>query len=294
LGGTLVRLAQIAYVRCLFDRILFVVFTMFTFFLFRVVLFSLVIGDSQSITNSTSIGYLLVEFPILLFFCFVSNYVISWAMIVASSADLGLGRKRFLYLVNGATILFNSTIFGLFILMIILYETIVHETKPICGNTQLLYDSNASFALIIAYRVIFSTVAILLGIALFIIGCLMLQLLLTPDIPVHRLTIIKVGSATIVGTFGLLAQAVYYLIITASRSKQSVFLSLSILIVDEIIPALIFLGIASVFQKDGKGIKAVISSSTGKSGSKGKSGSGKGSSGSGTTGKPTQNSELAF
>jgi len=63
-----------------------------------------------------------------------------------------------------------------------------------------------------------------------------------PELEVPKSTQYKVTLATIFGTFGLFAQAIYYLIITATRGyHQSTFLSLSILLVDEILPAIFFL-----------------------------------------------------
>lgn len=83
----------------------------------------------------------------------------------------------------------------------------------------------------------------------------MTRIMMDPGLTVSMMTKLKVVLATLFGTFGLFAQALYYLIITgqpfhshlslltklATRGyRQSTFLALSILLVDEVIPALLF------------------------------------------------------
>jgi small-conductance mechanosensitive channel len=156
--------------------------------------------------------------------------------------------------------------------MIILYETIVSDPLLICGGTEILYDSDVAFALIISYRSLFSTLALIIGAALLVVGAMMLQMLSDPDLGASTGTYLKIMFATSVGTFGLIAQAIYYLVTTASRVRQSIYLSLSILLIDEVIPALVFLFIVSVLPKEG-GLKSRVAKmrSTGSKSSGGKS-----------------------
>jgi len=155
-----------------------------------------------------------------------------------------------------ASIIFSVIVFGLFTLLIILFETVVKKPRVICGGSRIEYDTGTAFALVMTYRGIFSGIALLLGISLFITGLMLVQLLKDPLLVLPPGTLYRITAATFVGSFGLLAQAIYYLVLTALRRKQSVYLSLSILLIDEIIPALLFLSLAVVHEKEGTGLKA--------------------------------------
>jgi len=135
-------------------------------------------------------------------------------------------------------------VLGVFILMVILYSTIVNAPTYVCEGTFLVLDTGTSFAIIMTYRSIFSAVELVLGIVLLKIGTELVLIFrkFSKKITVPLGKQIKIGLAVYAGAFGLFAQAIYYLVITATRNPyQSIYLSLSILLVDEIIPALCFL-----------------------------------------------------
>jgi len=221
-------------------HLIFVLLIMF--FIFRVVLFALAIGKPYSLAQEV-VGYLLVEFPLILFFAFVSLFIITWSIVIRSSKVLANSSGDFwIKLARFLAVLFIFTVFTIFILLIILFNTLVDAPSLICRDTVILYDSDTAFAMVMAYRAMFSTFAFILGTVLAIIGFLILRIIRDPSLSIPISTQIKVVCATVFGSFGLFAQAIYYLVITATRGyRQSTYLSLSILLIDEVIPSLLFL-----------------------------------------------------
>lgn len=55
------------------------------------------------------------------------------------------------------------TIAVLFILLVILFNTLVQPPASICRDTLVYYDDDRAFAMTMSYRAIFSTFAIILG-----------------------------------------------------------------------------------------------------------------------------------
>jgi hypothetical protein len=136
--------------------------------------------------------------------------------------------------------------------MIILFETVVEAPKFICDGQVLQFDEGASYALILAYRVIFSTIAIFIGIVLFIVALAFGQLLSDSYFNIPRLARFKIYAISIIGGLGMITQAIYFLVITATQTTPSNYLSLSILLVLEIIPAWLFLFVEQVkVRKEG-------------------------------------------
>jgi len=130
--------------------------------------------------------------------------------------------------------------------MIILFETVVAAPQFICGGRILLFDEQASFALIMAYRAIFSTLAIFIGTVLFVVALMFGQLLSDDYFNIPKLTRFRIYAISIIGGLGMIAQAIYFLVITATQTTPSNYLSLSILLVVEIIPAWLFLFVETV------------------------------------------------
>lgn len=141
---------------------------------------------------------------------------------------------------------------------------------------------------------------------------MIIHMMRDPSLAVAFSTQLRVILATLFGTFGLFAQAIYYLVITGtfddslfllvisfcpiardcspnSNSRvfspfvalrgayQSPYLSLSILLLDEVIPALLFLACVVTLPNPKRFVATLRSASKGSGKSSGKS-SGKGSS----------------
>jgi len=110
----------------------------------------------------------------------------------------------------------------------------------ICGGAVTVFSSQRAFSLQIAYRATFSFIAIVLGIALFYTGYSFAQLLKKmTGVPKSKRYEILIVS--MIGSAGLICQAIDLLIVTAAQVVQSNYVSLSILIIVEIIPATVFL-----------------------------------------------------
>jgi len=234
-------------IRLVVDRALYfliiIMVLVCSLFTFRSVLFIMALANADGIARTPAIGYVLIEFPLILFFSFVSIFILTWVRIVRATKNLDYGHDRWLpvaFFLTGFAILF---VLGVFVLMVILYSTVVNAPTFVCQGTFLLLDTSASFAIIMTYRSIFSALELLLGIVLLKIGTQLVLIFhkFRTKIQVPMGKQIKIGLAVYSGSFGLFAQAIYYLVITASKNPyQSIYLSLSILLVDEIIPALCF------------------------------------------------------
>jgi len=223
----------------LLERLFFVVFVIFSFFVWRVVFVSLLLSNSL-LDSSNAVSYILVEFPVLLYFIFVSNYVVIWAFLKRNSKKLSAMQQNLAVTINAVIVAFNSFIFFLCILILILYVTIVRNPQYTCGGAVAILDTQTAFSLQIAYRATFSLVAIVLGVSLLYTGYSFSQLMKKMS-GVKARKRYEILAIAVVGSAGLIAQAIDLIVVTAGRFQQSNYISLSILIVVEIIPALIFL-----------------------------------------------------
>jgi len=224
-----------------FSRIIVVLLLMISFFIFRIVLFSMLLSGALFDSTSPAADYVLVEFPILLYFCYISNYIIIWASVAKLSKKVSNSQKNFVKTADYLTILINLFILGLFVL-IILFETIVGAPEIICHGTVVLWDDNAAFIIGLVYRCIFGTIDILFGFFLLITG-LQFNKVLAGMITVKKEKQIKVLVVTAVGSVGLISQGIVWIIFPALRQEISNYLSLSILLVVEIIPTLALLSL---------------------------------------------------
>lgn len=57
-----------------------------------------------------------------------------------------------------------------------------------------------------------------------VIGSMIIRVMVDPSLDAPKMIQIKVSAATIFGTFGLLAQAIYYLVITGIAHRASLIL----------------------------------------------------------------------
>lgn len=227
-------------------RYFVIVFLMLLFWTCRIILFSFLLTQQLlNVTLMRAITYILIELPIFLYFAFVSNYISDWIAFKyfdvknLSPAELDNLRKK----CNRLAFFFTLIIFTIFIIVVILFETIIPPPHFICGQSIFYYDSDASFALLMAYRAFFSTIAIILGTVLFIAGITINKLILKHG-DNNKKTIQhsrKVLIISIVASLALIVQAIYFLIVTATKITPVNYASLSIIMILEIIPAFMFI-----------------------------------------------------
>jgi hypothetical protein len=223
-------------------RLGIVLFFMACFFIFRIVLFSFLLTKVLLDPSATrAINYLLFEFPLLLYFAFVTNYICIWITLLTVLKNYTVDHQKKFRIANSVSIFVNIAIFILFIIIIILFQTIISSPYYICGGTILLYDTNQSFALLLSYRIIFSVIAVILGITLFITSIKLIEHLDNPENNYTWFAKARLYIISIAGGLGLIAQAIYFLIITATQSTPINYVSLTILLIVEIIPALLFI-----------------------------------------------------
>ncbi|CAK7994845.1 Hypothetical protein POVR1_LOCUS363 [uncultured virus] len=232
------------------------------FFAFRVVLFFMLLNQALlSAQSSRAVNYLLFEFPILLYFAFVTNYICIWINAFLMMKAKKINSERPFLIANAISVLVNVVIFVLFIIIIVLFETIIFQPYLICGGSILVFDTEKSFNLLLAYRIIFSAIAIVIGIALLMAGVKYGHELSNPEYQLSKKTLWKLYTLSIVGGLGLIGQAIYFLVVTATNSTPQNYVSLSILLLLEIIPALMFVFVESVRNPSQKKLSGKSTSS---------------------------------
>jgi hypothetical protein len=234
-------------------RLVCVLCLMWTFYLFRIVLFSLLLNQSLLGSVSTkAVNYVLFEFPILLYFAFVTNYLCTWFTSMILLHTLRPDHKRLLSIANFVSVVLNAVIFFLFFLMIILFETIIFTPYSICKGSIVLYDSEQTYALVLSYRIIFSAISIIVGLSLFLVAGAFAHYLSDPSLGLSWIVRARVYGISCVGGLGLIGQAIYFLVITVLQSTPINYVSLSILLVLEIIPALLFIFVEKISKPRSK------------------------------------------
>ena len=222
-----------------------------SFYLFRVILFSYLLNQGLLNTSSSrAISYLLFEFPIVLFFAFVVNYICNWLACIkfAGKAIDNEGGRNFIKMLkisNYISVGLVFVIFAIFIIFIILFQTIIFEPYFICDMSILLFDTEHSRSLLLAYRITFSTISIIVGSLLCLITLIYIKFLINANL-VSNSVKIKLYLISIVGGFGLIGQAIYFLIITVSDTTPNNYVSLTIILILEIIPSMLFIFIEKV------------------------------------------------
>jgi len=159
----------------------------------------------------------------------------------------------------GLSLMVFSILFVLviFIVCIVLYETIVTPPRFLCDNQVLVFDDTASFVIQIVYRAIFSALQIIFGILLLISGWIFADIVEKVKGKKHHKRVLTIRLVALVGCLGLVMQGIYLLIIDATKTEQIPYLSLSILILEEIFPTYVFQQLMDLSSEDS------ISTSTG-------------------------------
>jgi len=259
--GSFYKVCKSIYVNGLvLQRLFFIIMVIFTFFVFRVVLFAMVLGNGLVDTTSPAPNYVLVEFPVILYFIFVSNYIVLWVMIRRKTKQVRQS-VNMVQTANTLIIATNLFVFFMFILCIILYETIVADPVTICAGQVVVFDEQTAFIILMVYRAIFSTIEIIFGVCLFVSGFLFASLLKKMSTVPNSL-VYRTQFVSIVGSLGLIMQGIYLLIIVATKTEQVLYLSLSILIIVEIIPALVFLSMCEIKPISGEQTRSKTKSET--------------------------------
>lgn len=218
-----------------------------TFFLFRVILFSLLLNQGLlGSASSRAISYLLFEFPIVLYFSFVVNYICIWLTAITYIKDINVDFQRKINVANYISVAFAVLIFLIFVVIIIMFETIIFEPYFICGGSVLLYDAADSRSLLLAYRITFSSISVFVGCLLFSTAIKYNHLLRKLSVKMSLGVEIRLYVISIVGGLALVGQAIYFLIITVTDTTPDNYLSLSLLLILEIIPATFFIFVEQI------------------------------------------------
>eukprot|EP01126_Amoeba_proteus_P065184 TRINITY_DN9225_c0_g4_i1.p1 TRINITY_DN9225_c0_g4~~TRINITY_DN9225_c0_g4_i1.p1 ORF type:complete len:733 (-),score=78.46 TRINITY_DN9225_c0_g4_i1:77-2179(-) len=219
-----------------FHRLIVLLIIIFIFCIFRIVLFSIAI--SQVIVDlSPAAIYTLTEFPIILYFIYVSNYIISWAFARAVIKNFTT-TMDYLRTTNYLTLTLNLIILIVFVIVIILYEVVVGNPESACNGEVVLWNSNAAHIINVVYRCIFGGIDICFALFQIVVGISFYHLITKYS---EGETSERVLLVSIVGGGGLLAQGIIWIIFPVTRQTPSNFVTLSILLMVEILPTFIFI-----------------------------------------------------
>jgi len=237
------------------DRLLIVMLLILVFFIFRVVLFALLVSGALYDTTSPGVDWVLIEWPIVMYFCYATNYVLIWLTVVKISQMLSTNVPQMFELANIATIVLNILVIIMFIIFIILYSTIVGVPKILCGGNYVQFDFDTAHKLILAYRITFGSIDIVLGIFLLFAGIAFMNVMnkSKKDLKTKRMIVL---AAAVFGSLGLFAQGVAWITITSLNTTISNYVSLSILLFVEILPSLFFLAMIAEKSSTGTSYKS--------------------------------------
>jgi uncharacterized membrane protein YgcG len=174
----------------------------------------------------------------------------------------------------------------MFIIMIILFETLIPAPYLACGGNVLIYDTVGAYILVLIYRITLSTFSIILGVGVLGSAGRLTWLIFTDDMVGDRFSASYKAlqlTLTVTAGLGLIGQAIYFLIVTVTETTPPNYASLSILLALEWFPAILFIFVQPI-RMPKNFIKTVTTVVT--TGSTGKSGSKAGSSGKSDSGKP--------
>jgi hypothetical protein len=191
------------------------------------ILAGVVIGN-----NSTAIDYVLVELPSFLYLTIMTFFIIVWATLIRVNRKLSRRKNNanfwsLFFLINGA-------IYLIFIILIIIYESVKPKQSILCGGRLALLDQSVRQRTAVAYRAILAGFALIITVAFFITGVkIYISLKGASNIRAARKR--KIFWLTTTCSLGLLALSTM-LIVLAATGKQNNYAVLSLLVLFEAVP----------------------------------------------------------
>ena len=191
------------------------------------ILTGVVIGN-----NSTAIDYILVELPSFLFLTIMTFFIIIWATLIRVNRKLSRRKNNTHFW--GIFFFINGIIYGIFIILIIIYESVKPQSRTSCGGRLVTIDQTTRRNTAIAYRAILAGFALIISIAFFVTGSrIYMSLQGASNVRADRKR--KIFWLTTVCSIGLLGVSTL-LIVLAGSGKQNNYVALSLLVVFEVIP----------------------------------------------------------
>lgn len=218
------------------------------------ILAGVVIGNSSS-----AIDYFLVELPSFLYLTIMTFFIIIWATLIRVNRKLSRRRNNANFW--GIFFLINAIIYAIFIILIIIYESVKPKRRTLCGGRLVTIDQTVRRNTAIAYRAILAGIALIISISFFVTGSrIYLSLRGASNARASRKR--KIFWLTCVCSVGLLGVSTL-LIVLAASGKQNNYVALALLVVFEIIPCSVIL--ASLWNVDQKEKLSDTGNTTGKS-----------------------------
>lgn len=191
------------------------------------ILSGVVIGN-----NSTAIDYILVELPSFLFLTIMTFFIIIWATLIRVNRKLSRRKNNTHFW--GIFFALNGIIYAIFIILIIIYESVKPHTTSSCGGRLVQLNQTTRRNTAIAYRAILAGFALIISIAFFITGSrIYTSLHGASNVRASRKR--KIFWLTTVCSIGLLGVSAL-LITLAASGKQNNYVALALLVVFEVIP----------------------------------------------------------
>lgn len=196
------------------------------------ILTGVVIGNS-----STAIDYILVELPSFLFLTIMTFFIIIWATLIRVNRKLS--RRKTNTNFWGVFFFINGVIYSIFIILIIIYESVKPQTTTLCGGRLIELNQTTRRNTAIAYRAILAGFALIISIAFFITGSrIYTSLQGASNARAGRKR--KIFWLTTVCSIGLLGVSTL-LIVLAASGRQNNYVALALLVVFEVIPCCVIL-----------------------------------------------------
>eukprot|EP00029_Vermamoeba_vermiformis_P008805 TRINITY_DN4217_c0_g1_i1.p1 TRINITY_DN4217_c0_g1~~TRINITY_DN4217_c0_g1_i1.p1 ORF type:complete len:1691 (+),score=237.37 TRINITY_DN4217_c0_g1_i1:166-5073(+) len=195
------------------------------------------------IDSSTRGMYVLVELPAFIYFTALSLFVVTWFLTTrvltkVSQINVKNWRKK----LTTMCLAINLTTYAIFVLVIILYETLPQPPVVTCAGRITVFDLTTSQTLSLVYRIYVTVISFLLGFSFMVYG-FKIYCQRTSSAK-NAVTKRKVFWTTLICSIGVIIECAYLLALIISRHNENI-LSLVILAVVEAVPIIVVMSLMS-------------------------------------------------
>jgi hypothetical protein len=236
--------------------------------LVRLLFYLLSVGGVFATQNSHGV-YILVELPSFIYFSALSFFVVLWVftmrLIRKPSISRSVMNKRIIRVVA----ILNAVLYAVFIVLIILYETLPDGDNSICGGRLITRDLSTRQSIAMVYRLIVSILSFALGAGYLINGFRVYGNMVQSDKKSARSsdkhgTKKRIFWTATICAIGLLLQCGFLLGLLFSGYRNNT-VAMAVLIAVEVVPITTVVSILRIIDAKQKLSRSTTGSATGRS-----------------------------
>jgi hypothetical protein len=209
--------------------------------LVRLLFYLLSAGGVFSTQNARGV-YIIVELPSFLYFSALSFFVVLWIFTMRLIRQPSISRRVMNKRIVRVVAIINGSLYAIFIVLIILYETLSEEDVAICGGRFISRDFNTRQTIAMIYRLIVSILSLALGAGYLINGFRVYKNMVQSDKRSGKVsdkegTKRRIFWTATICSVGLLLQCAFLLTLLFTGFRNNV-VAMAILIAVEVVPVL--------------------------------------------------------